>query len=72
MSAIIYISWMLSRSLGGSIVPTIAGVGVAVSGERVRDGLGSESLWYRIASDNAAIFLSCIGDIAEINSNDSE
>ena len=43
-----------SRFFGDSIVRAIAGIGAAVSGERVRDGLGSESLRYSIASDNAA------------------
>ena len=45
----------MSRWFGVSIVLTIAGVPVAASGEGVRDGLGSESLRYDIASDNAAI-----------------
>ena len=44
----------MSRFFGDSIVRTIAGIGAAVSGDRVRDGLGSESHWYCIASDNAA------------------
>ena len=44
----------MSRFLGDSIVLAIAGIGAAVRGERVRDGLGSESRWYCIDSDNAA------------------
>lgn len=44
----------MSRFFGDSIVRAIAGIGAAVSVERVRDGLGSESHWYSIASDNAA------------------
>lgn len=44
-----------SSMFGVSVVLTIAGVGMAVRGERVRDGLGSESLWYLSASDNATV-----------------
>lgn len=44
----------MSGFFGDSIVRAIAGIGAAVSGERIRDGLGSESRWYCIASDNAA------------------
>jgi len=44
----------MSRFFGDSIVRAIAGIGAAVSVERVRDGLGSESPRYCIASDNAA------------------
>jgi hypothetical protein len=44
-----------SSMFGVSVVLTIAGVGMAVRGERVRDGLGSESLWYLRASDNATV-----------------
>ena len=51
-----------SSICGDSLVSSIAGIGVTVSGERVRDRLRSESLWYFIASDNATIVYRSFSD----------